>query len=160
MSLLIPGGRPVAPNGPVPVDFAFLVGIEQDGNVSVITVDSQDDVYYTRDSQPDDIYGAISILINEDGVSGMQVLYDVSPESYDSAFLVMRMASGKILLAPKANVKVNPVRQPSREHILSSLAVLQGNILGMKAADMVLAVLQGQAQMEQNIAIAKAAGVG
>ena len=160
MSLIVPGGRPVAPSGPVPVDFAYLIGVEDDGNVCVIPAEEADEVKVRREATPDDIYGALSMFVNVDGVTGIQVLLDPGSAPYETAFMVLRMSTGKVMLSPSYKLAVNAIREPSREHIFSSAAVLHGNLLGVKAADMVMATLQGQAQMEQNIAIAKAAGLG
>lgn len=159
MSLIVPGGRPVAPSGPVPVDFAFLIGVEDDGNVCVIRAEEADEVKVRREASPDDIYGALSV-IDSDRVPGIQVLLDPGTEPYEVAFMVIRMSSGKIMLSPSYRITVNAVREPSREHVFSAASVLHANLLAMKAADMIMASLQGAAQMEQNIAIAKAAGVG
>lgn len=154
MSLIVPGGRPTAPSGPVPVDFAFIVATQTWGDVVIL--DPAADIDVQREAQPDDIYGAITLVVAD----GPDLVLDPSGDAYEHAFKVLRLSGGKVLLAPSLDLAVNAVREPNAEHIVAALGVLGANIIGMKAADMVMAALAGQAQMAQNIAIAKAAGVG
>ncbi len=155
MSLIVPGGRPPqAPSGPVPVDYAFIVAVGQYSDVQILDVDSSPEVQ--RDPQPDDIYGAITVILT----GGPDVVLDPSSEPYEFAFMVMKMSGGKVLLAPSLDIRVNAVREPNDDRIVAALGTLGANIVGMKAADMVMAALQGQAMAAQNAALAKAAGVG
>jgi hypothetical protein len=155
-SLIIPCGRPQpqAPSGPVPVDYAFIVAAEVYGDVSILDVDAICNVL--RDPQPDDIYGAITLVLHD----GPDIVLGEREPTYEFAFMVMKMTGGKVLLAPSLDVKVKPVQEPTEERIVATLGTLGANIVAMKAADMVMAALAGQAQMAQNAALAKAAGVG
>lgn len=155
-SLIIPGGRPQpqAPSGPVPVDYAFVVAVGEYGNPVIF--DASADIRVQREAQPDDIYGAITVVVAD----GPDWNLEPHGQVYEFAFMVMKMSGGKVLLAPSLDIRVNPVREPNSDQIVMVLGTLGANIIGMKAADMVMTALQGQAQMVQNIAIAKAAGVG
>jgi hypothetical protein len=150
MSLIVPGTRSLFSTGPVPVDFAYIVGIEIDGNTVVLPADSR--VHVQRAPEPDDIYGAISLILMEDGIAGMILLFAQSDAIYESAFMVMRMASGKVLLSPDLNMEVSSVREPSKEHVFSSLSVLHANITAVKTIDMLAgasAISQRMSQDEQ-----------
>lgn len=157
MSLIVPGGRPVqpsAPSGPVPVDYAFIVAAEISGDVAVL--DAGQDIDVQREAQPDDIYGAITLVIS-DGVD-----YRISPVpgTFEYAFLVLRMSGGKVLLAPDINLEVNAVRDMNDKHVIATLGTLGANILAMKTTDMLLSSLQAQAAAVQNDRLARAAGLG
>lgn len=157
-SLIVPGGRRdphVTQNvGPVPVDYAFIVAAETSGDV--IVLDAGQDIDVQREAQPDDIYGAITLVIT-DGVD-----YQLSPvpKTFEYAFLVLKMSGGKVLLGPDVKLEVNPVRHPNGGHVIAALGTLGANILAMKTTDMLMSSLQAQAAAMQNAQIARAAGLG
>jgi hypothetical protein len=154
VSLIVPGGRPApVPSGPVPVDYAFTVAVESWGDAVIIDADSEVDV--VREAQPDDIYGAIAVVVND----GPSIILDPRGK-YEYAFKVLKLSAGKVLLAPDLGLKVSPVRSPDENHIVAALSTLGANIVAMKTTDMLIATLQGQAVAAQNAALAKAAGVG
>lgn len=121
------------PIGPFSVQWAFVVGVDEWGNVFLMEHEDVHLVMAKRAASLDDIHAATYVIL---GGEHKFARYRPSSEPYVVAFLVFQLPDGHIVASPDIFDEVIPVSSPSDKQILGAFGVLQGQIIASKAANL------------------------
>jgi hypothetical protein len=118
--------------GPVNVSWAFIVGVDDDGNITLIDHDDAMGVKAKRVASLDDIYAASVVG------AGMKNYWLTPPseDAYTLAFVVFQTPEGYVAASPNIFENIVPAKpEPGQAQIKGAFGVLQGQIIAQKTAD-------------------------
>lgn len=140
------------------VSWAFIVGVDDDGNIELIDFDDAIEVKAKRAASLDDIYSASVIASNVHDYWFTRPSEDV----YTLAFLVFQMPDGQIAASPNIFENIVAAKPfPGQAQSKGAFGVLQAQIIAQKTADaiqMMSMVAQARANKADPDAAKKSAG--
>lgn len=135
MGLLSADGTPAktSTDGPIPVTWAFIVGIDGDGAISLIDHENVQEVRAVRPVCLDDIFAAAYVGGQENADDWE--FTDPAGVRYAAAFVVFQMPNGTILASPDVFEDISPMTGPTGPNVKGAFGVLQAQIIAQKTAD-------------------------